>query len=270
MEKKLPGKEYLWNPADYARRSPAQKQWAEELIGKIALEGSERVLDIGCGDGVVTAAIAERVPLGTVVGIDSSSDMIQFASNMFPGNRYPNLSFMEGDARALLFSSEFDVVFSNAALHWVNDHGPVVAGISRALRSGGRMVVQMGGKGNAAQVFEALDKLLAQSRWNEYFSNFSFHYGFYSPAEYCPWLVAAGLCPVRVELIQKDMAYPDPEGFSGWFRTTWMPYLERIPEDRQESFIRDITDQFLDLYPPDASGAIHVKMMRLEVEAVKP
>jgi len=261
--------EFRWDAADYAKSSPAQKQWAWELIRKINLSGREHVLDIGCGDGTVTAAIAECVPGGSVLGIDRSPDMIRFAREEFPQDAYPNLSFAKGDAQALGFSGEFDLVFSNAALHGVYDHGPVLAGIARALASGGRMIVQMGGKGNAAQIYDALDALLAEPGWSRYFRGFSFRYGFFSPEEYRPWLEAAGLLPVRVELIPKEMVYLTRDGFCGWFRSTWLPYLERVPEARRSEFVEALADRLLALYPSDPDGSIHVKMMRLEVEARK-
>ena len=261
--------EFRWDAADYAKSSPAQKQWAWELIRKINLSGREHVLDIGCGDGTVTAAIAECVPGGSVLGIDRSPDMIRFAREEFPQDKYPNLSFAKGDAQTLGFFGEFDLVFSNAALHWVYDHGPVLAGIARALASGGRMIVQMGGKGNAAQIYDALDALLAEPGWSRYFRGFSFRYGFFSPEEYRPWLEAAGLLPVRVELIPKEMVYLTRDGFCGWFRSTWLPYLERVPEARRSEFVEALADRLLALYPSDPDGSIHVKMMRLEVEARK-
>lgn len=261
--------EFRWDAADYAKSSPAQKQWARELIQKINLSGREHVLDVGCGDGTVTAAIAECVPEGSVLGIDCSPDMIRFAREQFPQDKYPNLSFAKGDAQTLGFSGEFDLVFSNAALHWVYDHGQVLAGIARALTSGGRMIVQMGGKGNAAQIYDALDSLLAEPGWGRYFSGFSFRYGFFSPSEYRPWLEMAGLFPVRVEFIQKEMVYPTRDGFCGWFRTTWLPYLERVPEARRSEFVDALADRFLAMHPSDPDGSFHVKMMRLEVEAGK-
>jgi trans-aconitate 2-methyltransferase len=263
-------REFRWDAADYAKSSPAQKQWARELIQKINLSGREHVLDIGCGDGTVTAAIAECVPGGSVLGIDRSPEMIRFAREEFPQDKYPNLSFAKGDAQTLGFSGEFDLVFSNAALHWVYEQGPVLAGIARALKGGGRMIVQMGGKGNAAQIYDALDILLAEPEWGRYFGDFSFRYGFFSPSEYQPWLETAGLLPVRVELIQKVMVCPTRDGFCGWFRTTWLPYLERVPEARRGEFVDALADRFLALHPPDPDGSVHVKMMRLEVEAGKP
>jgi trans-aconitate methyltransferase len=127
----------------------------------------------------------------------------------------------------------------------------------------------MGGKGNAAQVFEVLALLMKNPLWSGYYDGFSFSYGFFDPDEYRQWLVQAGFEPVRVELIPKDMVYPDREAFAGWIRTTWLPWLVRLPEDERPGFIEAFIDQYLQVYPSDQNGAIHIGMMRLEVEAIR-
>ena len=175
---------FTWNPADYHQSSAAQLQWAKELIAKLGLAGNERVLDIGCGDGKITAEIARSLPGGTVTGVDSSPEMIRFAQEHFPCSEYRNLSFIPGDARALPFSGEFDVVFSNAALHWISDHRLVLAGIAKSLRPGGKLLIQMGGKGNAGQVLGAGDVVQKRPEWVRYFAGFSFTFGFFGSDEY--------------------------------------------------------------------------------------
>lgn len=260
---------FTWNAADYNRNSPAQQLWAQELIRTIRLSECDRVLDIGCGDGKVTAAIAASVPKGSVTGIDSSSDMIRFARDHFPHSIHNNLSFIQMDAGHLEFCEEFDVVFSNAALHWISDHKPLLRGIARSLCPGGRLLVQMGGRGNAAQVFEVLGILLEDPLWGTYYHGFSFTYGFFGPEEYRQWLTDVGLEPVRVDLIPKDMVYADRVAFAGWIRTTWLPWMARLPEGERSAFIEDFIDMYLQTYPADPDGSIHVGMMRLEVEAVK-
>ena len=183
---------YRWDPEDYRNSSAAQQRMAMELLSGVQLRGDERVLDIGCGDGKITAYIAGLVPRGSVLGIDQSGEMIAFAREAFPPQDHPNLSFDVGDASHLDFSEEFDIVFSNSALHWVLDHGPVLAGIERSLKPGGKIFLQMGGRGNATQTSEALVVLLSQTRWSRYFTDFSFPYGFYAPEEYREWLKQAG------------------------------------------------------------------------------
>jgi trans-aconitate methyltransferase len=258
-----------WDAEDYGRSSSAQQVWARELIAKLRLQGSESVLDIGCGDGKVTAEIAALVPNGRVVGIDSSPEMVRFAAGSFSSRPPHNLLFLLRDARELDFAEEFDVVFSNATLHWVIDHEPVLRGIGRALRPGGRVILQMGGRGNAADILALMDDLPNDPRWQSYFPEPVSAYGFYGPEEYADWLVAAGLTPVRAELLEKDMAQPGKEGLASWVRTTWLPYTQRVPEEMRDEFVADIVERYVQSHPPDGDGLMHVQMVRLEVEARK-
>ena len=131
---------HKWDPKVYDKSSSAQKIWAEEVISKIKIKGDERVLDIGCGDGKITAHIASLLPQGSVLGIDSSAEMVRFAQSRFPFSSWPNLSFRYADARDLHLSGEFDLIVSFAALHWVLDHRPVLEGIKRSLKPGGRLM----------------------------------------------------------------------------------------------------------------------------------
>ena len=263
---------YQWNARDYAASSSAQQGWARELIRKLELKGSETLLDIGCGDGKVTAEIAACLSAGYVVGVDSSADMIALAQSQYPASAFSNLHFQREDARSLPFRDEFSVVFSNATLHWVLDHRAVLRGIYLSLKHGGQALLQMGGRGNAADVIAALDRLTEAHAWRGYFEKFSFPYGFYGPEEYQEWLRQAGLQANRVELISKDMVHQDRAGFEAWIRTTWLPYTQRVPEDKRDTFINQLADLYLDQHPADAfgQGLVHVGMVRLEVECVKP
>jgi trans-aconitate 2-methyltransferase len=260
---------YQWNAVDYARSSAAQQQWARELIRKLELRGDETVLDIGCGDGKVTAEIAAAVPKGSVVGIDNSDGMIALARSRYPAEAFPNLHFRLEDARRLHFRNEFDVMFSNATLHWIPDQPPVLRGIFDGLKRNGKVLLQMGGRGNAADVLAAFEEMMDAGGWRKYFAGFDFSYGFFGPDEYAGWLGEAGLESQRVELFPKDMTYNDKAGFEGWIRTTWLPHTQRVPEEKRNGFISQVADAYLHRHPADDNGIIHVAMMRLEVEAFK-
>src|ERR1700730_3809121 len=126
-----------WDAAEYSRRSGLQQAMAEEVLALLDLEGPERVLDVGCGDGKITAEIAARVPRGTVVGVDSSHDMIAFASSHFGPAVRPNLRFEVADARRLPFREEFDLVISFNALHWLPEQDAALRSIRSAMKSDG-------------------------------------------------------------------------------------------------------------------------------------
>ena len=258
-----------WNAQDYAQSSSAQAAWAQDLIVKLNLSGNETVLDVGCGDGKVTAEIARRLPDGFVLGIDSSSEMVQFANAENLESAIANLQFACMDARKIDSSRTFDVVFSNAVLHWVDDHPAFLRGASQVLRSRGKLVTSCGGKGNAADVVSVFEALIQQPTWNPYFTNFQFPYFFYSADEYFDWLAESGLQSVRVDLVPKDMIHSGRESLAGWIRTTWMPYVHRVPEARREDLIEEFLKEYLNQHPLDRQGNSHVKMVRLEVEAIK-
>ncbi len=258
-----------WNAVDYSQNSSEQQRWGQELIDKLNLEGSERVLDIGCGHGKLTAAIAKRLPNGSILGIDNSSEMVKFARSGFPASQYPNLSFKLLDARDLDFREEFDVIFSNAVLHWVLDHQPVLNGIYQSLKPNGRILLQMGGKGNAGEMVTVIHAMIEQEKWSAYFTRFTFPYGFYGTEEYQDWLTQAGFQVEYVNLIPKDMVHKGKDGLCGWIRTTWLPYLERIPQDLREDFIDEAADAYIKNHPVNNNGDVHLTMMRLEVRAKK-
>jgi trans-aconitate 2-methyltransferase len=266
---KSPAAKNIWNAADYAANSAAQHVWARELIAKLQLHGHERVLDVGCGDGKVTVEITRALPRGSVTGIDASPEMIEFAGRTFPSRRFPNLTFRVMDARRIQFPREFDVAFSSSVLHWVDDHPAFLRGAASVLMPGGRLLVSCGGKGNAQDVFLALRPELRRARWVPYFRPLAKPYFFHSPGDYEKWLPKFGFAARHIGLAPKDAVYDGREKFAAWFRTTWLPYTQRVPEPLREEFIAAVTERYLAKHPPDKAGCVHVRMVRLEIDAVK-
>ncbi len=261
---------FEWNADEYTKYSSAQEKWADELLSKINLNGKEDILDLGCGDGRISVKLAGTVKEGSVVGVDSSEDMIKLAAGRFPSHKYPNLSFSVMDAKELKFTNEFDLVFSNAALHWVDDHKKVMEGIFRSLKPGGRFLIQTGGTGNAAAAFETINEMSLLSEWAPYLKDARSPYNFLSDSDYELLIPQAGFKPLRIELLTKDMVHHGIEGFKGFIRTTWLPYTQLIPEDKRERFITDTAGLYVKKYPIDEEGKVHIKMVRLEAEGVKP
>jgi len=262
-------KTYRWDAKDYERNSEAQQKWAREIIARLNLTGTENILDLGCGDGKVTVELARLVAAGSVVGVDNSRQMISLAQASYPQNQCPNISFQVMDASALSFESRFDLVFSNAVLHWVNDHQPVIEGLYNSLRAGGKMLLRMGGKGDAAGILSVIDEVKAAEKWAPYFTGFEFPFTFMGPDEYKALLGESGFSINRVGLIPKDMAHNGKAGLEGWIRTTWLPYTQRIPTEKRGMFIEEVSVKYLDKFPLDLEGKAHVAMVMLEVEAEK-
>lgn len=259
---------HKWDPADYEKSSSAQYRWAMDLVSRLHLGGNERVLDIGCGDGKITAQLASRLPRGEVLGIDLSGDMVDFARDKFSAETYSNLAFQWGDASKLDFDEEFDLVVSFACLHWIDDHLPILKGIEHSLVPSGRVLLQFGGKGNAKELLTVTEDMIREDNWSGHFKGFSFPYHFYGPVEYRVWLKQAGLKARRVDLVPKDMVHEGKKGLEGIIRNTWLPYTERLPEELRPQFVSEIAERYIDRYPL-VEGLAHVKMARLEVEAEK-
>ena len=171
--------------------------------------------------------------------------------------------------RELTFSNEFDIIFSNATLHWVDNHLKVLSGIYQGLKTPGKILLQMGGRGNAAGLMAVMRSVTEKAQWKEYFNGFSSPYYFYGPAEYSGWLSEVRFEPVRLELIPRDTTHRGREGFLGWIRTTWHPFIHCVPESKQQEFLRQVADLYLANHPMDLEGLVHVDMVRLEVEAIK-
>ena len=258
-----------WDPRDYANSSAAQEKWARELISRIKWRGDERVLDVGCGDGRLTADLAKQAPDGQVVGIDASEDMIAHANETHTIQAHPNLRFIHMDARAIELAEQFDLVFSNAALHWVDDHPGFLRGAASVLRSGGRLMVSCGGKGNADDVYAAVRAEMRSPKWRQYFRGLKKPYFFNAPKDYEEWLPDAGFQTTNVRLVEKDSVYESTEGFEGWFRTTWLPYTQRVPDGQRDEFVRCVCRRYEAIRPADADGRVHVGMVRLEIDAIR-
>ncbi|MGD1074145.1 MAG: methyltransferase domain-containing protein [Bryobacteraceae bacterium] len=144
-----------WDSALYEDRHSFVWKRGAELLDLLDPKPGERILDLGCGTGHLTAQMAERGAQAT--GLDASASMIAQARQ-----NYPKLKFALGDARQFEAPDPYDAVFSNAALHWIQDAESVVTTVARALKPGGRFVLEMGAKQNNARIAQALDTVLRE------------------------------------------------------------------------------------------------------------
>lgn len=263
----MENKNYNWNPSDYSENSSAQFIWGKELLDLLNIQGSESILDIGCGDGKITDLISRKLTTGKVIGIDSSKDMIRFANQKYINESNANLSFELADACNINYEKEFDIVYSNATLHWIKDQSTVLRNIKKSLKPNGRILFQMGGKGNLTELMEIVENVIRNEKWESYFQGLDFPYYFFSDSEYTGFLKGENFIIDKVELIPRTMTHNSIEEFTGWIRTTWHPYLEKIPGNLLNSLIDDIVKNYITNFPVDSSGRTNVKMVRLQVSA---
>lgn len=242
-----------WNPEQYAQNARFVSDLGRPVLELLAPESGERILDLGCGDGALSL---ELVGHGcTVVGVDASVEMIGAA-------RALGLDAHVMDGRALPFAEEFDAVFSNAALHWMDAPERVIAGVGRALKPGGRFVGEFGGHGNVAAVVAALEAALAArgvvapTPW--YFPR---------PDAYRALLEAAGF-EVRT-IGSTPRPTPLPGDVRGWLTTLAQPFTAALPAADRQGLVDEVADALRPVLRDDR-GAWRVDYVRLRFAAVKP
>jgi len=214
-----------WNARDYATNARFVADLGEPVLDLLQPQPGERILDLGCGDGALTARLAERGT--TVVGVDASAELLAAASAR-------GLDARQMDARALTFTNEFDAVFSNAALHWIPDLVPVFEGIHRALRPHGRFVGECGGHGCLAAVVTSL-RAVAARRGVE----IAWPWRFPTVEEFEAYLAATGFEVVDVRLVPRPTELPS--GMAAWLHTFAGWAFERLPDaDRTAAFAETV------------------------------
>lgn len=254
-----------WKGDEYAKNSESQKSSAEDFIATLDLHNASAVLDVGCGDGKITAAIARALPCAEIVGVDISSSMIDFALAAF--SSYPNLSFFVQDAASVHFQEKFDLITSFTVMQWVLEQKQALERFEKALKPGGRLCIQMP-TGLPDAMEKALSKTISSSKWEKYFTHFSAPWKFYQPKEYRSLLVSAKFSPTRLETMTKHEKFPSRAVFQGFLRQ-WFPYLRPLPADLKDGFLTELVDCYLQLLPVDDQGQVSFIVTRLEVEAVK-
>jgi trans-aconitate methyltransferase len=242
-----------WNPAQYDRHARFVSELAAPVVELLAPRPRERILDLGCGDGVLTVALAECGR--TVVGVDASPEMVEAARA-----RGADARLMDG--RSLSFEGEFDAVFSNAALHWMKTPARVIAGVWRALKPGGRFVGEMGGHGNVAAIEAALIEatrargLVVESPW------------FFPRAqEYRQLLESQGFQVSCLELIPRPTKLPGE--LHEWLQTFPQPYVAAVPEIDRPALIDEVVARLRSTLC-DGRGEWTADYVRLRFAAVRP
>lgn len=242
-----------WEKEKYEKNARFVSTYGEDLIEWLNPQKDERILDLGCGDGVLTKKISEYGC--KVLGIDGSWKFIEEARKI-------GVEAVQGDAQNMEFKNEFDAIFSNAALHWMTNHDGVMESVSRALKNGGRFVAETGCKGNVEKIesaiFEITEKynLKAKKCWF-----------FPTPEEKTKLLEKYGLKVKR--MITFSRPTPLPTGIKGWLQTFAAPTLVNIPIELHEKLIDEMAEKLEKELEKNENGQLLADYLRLRFEAVK-
>jgi trans-aconitate methyltransferase len=243
-----------WDPERYARNARFVADLGAPVVELLAPRAGERIMDLGCGDGVLTEKLAS---MGChVVGVDASAPQIDAARKLGLDARLMN-------GEALDFNSEFDAVFSNAALHWMRNPAKVIAGVHLALRPQGRFVGEFGGHGCVAKIKRALVEALNRRGIN---GEAASPWYFPTVEDYTERLTNGGFVVNYIALIPRPT--PLPGDITGWLETFAESFTKTLPPSERASYINEVQEA---LRPElcDAEGKWTADYMRLRFAANK-
>lgn len=246
-----------WEPGDYAKNAGFVPELGAPVLALLNPQPGEHILDLGCGDGVLTTKLVEAG--AKVIGVDASDTMIGAA-------KARGLDAHVRDGQSLHFDAEFDAVFSNAALHWMLDGEAVARGVFRALKPGGRFVGEMGGQGNLTILRSGLRAELLRRGYKVPADDPQWYPGI---AEFSSVYEGAGFVDVDAKLIPRPT--PLPAGVAGWLKTFRAGFLDHaaVPDAEQDDVAKAVENALENrLRKPD--GSWEADYVRLRFTMRKP
>lgn len=218
-----------WDAALYDRSCGFVSTMSADMVDLLAPEAGERIVDLGCGTGALTAAIAARG--ASVIGIDGDAAMIARARS-----RYTGLAFAHADGRDFAIDGRADAVFSNAALHWMKEPRRVIARVARALRPGGRFVAEMGAYRNVGTITDALYEALADEGVPA--EAVAFPWYFPSPSRYACQLEDGGFEVTHMRYFARPTPLDDcPNGIADWIAMFGRNFTDAAPAGRARAVV---------------------------------
>lgn len=222
-----------WNALYYRLHSTAQEDLGVSFVEKYPLKGCESLLDVGCGDGRITAALAARVPEGTVLGIDPSPSMVAATRGTFSSIK--NLTFMQSSAEGLQFGDRFDGIVSFSALHYVRDHQKVLDRFFKALKPGGSSLVVMA-SGSQSEI----DTVLSSKKWQKVIDPTTLKWGGVNEKAYSALLKERGFVNVVVKkFFSRPRIYTTSNDLLRWV-LAWLPFVTGLTGQQAHECAADV------------------------------
>ena len=246
-----------WDAELYEAQHAFVWQLGAGLIDILDPKPGERILDLGCGTGQLAHEIAECG--ADVLGVDASPEMIGQARQ-----NYPRLRFSLQDAACMTFKGEFDAVFSNAALHWILDSAGAADSMARALRRDGRLVLEMGARGNIRQIYEAVESAFREHSSAPLPAPRNY---FPSLGEYTTVLEAHGLEVRYAVLFDRPTPLEGERGMEQWIKQFCAFYLDELPPSSRQSAVNRAVEQLRPHLYNQGQWVAHYR--RLRVSAIK-
>ncbi|KTC94522.1 class I SAM-dependent methyltransferase [Legionella erythra] len=252
------------DPNQYSQNNALQYTFAMQLFDRLCLDSKSSVLDLGCGDGLITNKIASIVKEGFVIGTDISRPMIEFAARQYSAKN--NLRFLTMDAADNLFRDQFDIITSFNCLHWIKEQQKVLHGIAQAAVPGASIGLLLSHRKSIYH--DTLERLCSNPKWAVYFENFSNPRCFFALEEYEKMLVHAGL--TIHHLVEEKITYhfKSKDELKGFFNASGA-HINQIQEWRKQEFLEDFVSSYL-AHVECRDNSIPVTFWCLKILASKP
>jgi trans-aconitate methyltransferase len=232
-----------WDAGVYHRVSAPQFAWGQSVLDRLALSGSETVLDAGCGSGRLTAELLRRLPVGRVIAVDRSANMLAEAEAHLRPEFGDRVSFLQADIQDLALAEPVDAIFSTATFHWVRDHPRLFRALFSCLNPGGRLVAQCGGGANIARLKRRAESLLDSPPYRDVAAGWTDPWEFASPETTAMRLEAAGFSEIETGLIAAPTTFRGAQEFREFVQSAVLrAHLDALPDGLlRETFVDAIT-----------------------------
>lgn len=253
------------NPDCYSKNNALQYNFAMKMLSKVSFNSKSRILDIGCGDGIITNETAKIVGEGCVIGTDISIQMIDHASKTYCNQN--NIRFLQMDAANNIFRQQFDIITSFNCLHWVDNQERALLGIANAAVDGAQIVLLLSHR--KSQYHLVLDKICASKKWSPFYVNYVSPRSFFDITTYENMLVKSGLSVV--EIVEEEMIYfyKSSKQLKEFFNAAGAQ-IKLIPEQLKEDFLNDFSTEFINQVGLTDNDQIPVSFWCLQIIAKKP
>ncbi len=249
----------------YKSASKHQKEWGNDLISQLSFKGNEKVLDLGCGDGILTEQLSLFVPYGKVLGIDASLNMIETAKKI----QKSNLKFAHININKMNFENEFDLIFSNAALHWVEDHKRLLKNAYRALKAHGEILWDFGGFGNCSNFIDVIQKKISEDNYARYFKNFEWPWFMPSKEQYTELISTIGFSTYAIKEVNRDRYFSNDSEMIQWIdQPCIVPFIKYIPDELKETFRQEVIEEMVKR-TQQSDGTCFETFLRIKIYARK-
>jgi len=253
-----------WNSRAYHKVSNPQFEWGLKVLDRVHLRGDERVMDAGCGSGRLTEKLLDRLPKGSVVGVDLSQNMLDQAAEHLR-SYIDRVSFVRADLADLPFANEFDSIFSTASFHWIKDHDALFASLARSLKHGGWLMAQCGGGPNLHDVHTRTERLMHSPKYARYFESFEHPWEFASAEITADRMRRAGFTDVITSLEHSPIRFSSANDYKAFMEPVILrPFLNVLPDAKlKKEFGNELVDEAF------RDPSFHLDYWRLNIQATK-